>query len=150
MIAIDMEMKRLQGDEATTRAQIAKYLERIENTPSRELTMNLLTRDYQNTKEDYESLLRKREEAHQAENLERHQKGEQFRVIDPARVPEKPFKPDIPKTLFYGLMMGLGCGFGMAFLREQMDHSFRDAEDLETTLGLKVLANVPRVEKMAA
>jgi capsular polysaccharide biosynthesis protein len=47
-------------------------------------------------------------------------------------------------------MMGLGCGFGMAFLREQMDHSFRDAEDLETTLGLKVLANVPRVEKMAA
>ena len=150
MIAIDMEMKRLQADEATTRAQIAKYLERIENTPSRELTMNLLTRDYQNTKEAYQSLLRKREEAHQGENLERYQKGEQFRVIDPARVPEKPFKPDIPKTLFYGLMMGLGCGFGMAFLREQMDHSFRDAEDLETTLGLKVLANVPRVEKMAA
>jgi capsular polysaccharide biosynthesis protein len=44
----------------------------------------------------------------------------------------------------------MGSGFGLAFFREQMDHSFRDAEDLETTLGFKVLTNIPKIEKKAA
>jgi capsular polysaccharide biosynthesis protein len=49
-----------------------------------------------------------------------------------------------------GLFLGLGFGFGLAFMREQMDRSFRDAEDLETTLGFKVLANIPKIEGKAA
>jgi uncharacterized protein involved in exopolysaccharide biosynthesis len=108
--------------------------------------MILLTRDYQNAHETYQSLLRKSQEAQQAENLERRQKGEQFKVVDPARVPGKPFKPDIPKIFLFALLIGMGGGFGLAFLREQMDRSFRDAEDVEATLGFRVLANIPKVE----
>jgi uncharacterized protein involved in exopolysaccharide biosynthesis len=109
-----------------------------------------LARDYQNTKETYQSLLMKNQEAQQAENLERRQKGEQFKVIDPARIPEKPFSPNIPRNLLFGVLLGMGLGFGIAFFREQMDRSFKDAEDLETTLGFKVLANIPKIEKKAA
>jgi capsular polysaccharide biosynthesis protein len=47
-------------------------------------------------------------------------------------------------------LLGVGVGFGMAYIREQMDRSFRDAEDLYATLGIKVLANIPKVEKKAA
>ena len=112
--------------------------------------MAQLTRDHQSTKDNYQSLLKKSEEAQTAENLERRQKGEQFKVIDPARIPEKPFRPNIPKILLFGLLLGMGSGFGLAFFREQMDRSFRDAEDLETTLGFKVLANIPKIEKKAA
>ena len=72
-------------------------------------------------------------------------KGEQFKVIDPARLPEKPYRPDIPKMLLIGLVLGLFSGMAAAFFREQMDRSFRDAEDLKVTLGFKVLANIPRV-----
>ena len=43
------------------------------------------------------------------------------RVIDPARLPEKPFSPDIPKVLLIGLALSIGCSFGLAFIREQMD-----------------------------
>jgi len=146
LIANEMEMKRLQQEESNVKSQMARYLERIENTASRELAMNLLTRDYQNTKESYQSLLKKSEEAKQAENLERRQKGEQFRVIDPATVPDKPFKPNVPKTLLYGLLFGVASGLAMVFVREQLDRSFRDAEDLEKTSGFKVLANIPRIE----
>ena len=67
-------------------------------------------------------------------------------MVDPARIPEKPFKPNIPNILLFGLLLGMGCGFGIGFFREQMDRSFRDAEDLETTFGLKVLANIPKIE----
>lgn len=150
LMAADMEIRRLKEEEAKVRSQIGLYRERIENTPMRELEMARMTRDYGNTKELYQSLLKKKEEALQAENLERRQKGEQFKVVDLAKVPEKPFKPDIQKILLFGLLLGLGCGFGLAFAREQMDRSFRDAEDLEATLGLRVIANIPKIEKKAA
>ena len=63
----------------------------------------------------YASLLKKSQEAQQAENLERRQKGEQFKVIDPARIPEKPYRPDIPKILLIGLCSGglQRCGGGL-------------------------------------
>ncbi|MDI7259211.1 MAG: GNVR domain-containing protein [Thermodesulfobacteriota bacterium] len=150
LIATELEIERLKEEEVKVKAQINKYRERIEVTPMRELAMAQLSRDYQNTREIYQTLLKKSEEAQQAENLERRQKGEQFKVLDPGRIPEKPFRPDIPKILLFGLLLGMGSGFGMAFFREQMDHSFRDAEDLEATLGFKVLANIPKIEKKAA
>ncbi len=150
LAATDLEIKRLKDEEARTKAKIGEYQARIENSPVRELGMANLTRDYQNIKDTYQSLLKKSQEAQQAENLERRQKGEQFKVIDPARIPEKPFSPNIPKNLLFGALLGMGLGFGMGFFREQMDRSFKDAEDLETTLGFKVLANIPKIEKKAA
>jgi uncharacterized protein involved in exopolysaccharide biosynthesis len=150
LAATDWEIKRQKDEEARTKAKIAEYQARIDNMPVRELAMANLTRDYQNNKETYQSLLKKNEEAQRAENLERRQKGEQFKVIDPARIPEKPFSPNILKILLFGFLLGTMSGFGMAFFKEQTDRSFRDAEDLETTLGFKVLANIPKIEKKAA
>jgi polysaccharide chain length determinant protein (PEP-CTERM system associated) len=150
LAATDLEIKRLKDEEARTKAKIGEYQTRLENIPVREMAMANLARDYQNTKDTYQSLLKKSQEAQQAENLERRQKGEQFKVIDPARIPEKPFSPNIPRNLLFGVLLGMGLGFGIAFFREQMDRSFKDAEDLETTLGFKVLANIPKIEKKAA
>ncbi len=150
LAATDLEIKRLKDEESKTKAKVGEYQARIENIPVREMAMANLARDYQNTKETYHSLLKKNQEAQQAENLERRQKGEQFKVIDPARIPEKPFSPNIPRNLLFGVLLGMGLGFGMAFSREQMDRSFKDAEDLEATLGFKVLANIPKIERKAA
>ncbi len=145
----DMEIKRLSEESSRVSEQIRKYFARIEQTPSREQDMASLMREYESTKESYERLLKKSQEAQQAENLERRQKGEQFRVIDPARTPEKPFSPDISKILLIGLLGGLGGGLCLAFLREQLDRSFHDAADAEITLGLKVLATIPKIEDKA-
>ena len=145
IISANMEIERLKKDEANVRNQIVLYRERIENTPSREQALAVLTRDYNNTRESYSSLLKKSQEAQQAENLERRQKGEQFKIIDPARIPEKPYRPDMAKILLIGLFLGFFGGVAVAFFREQMDRSFRDAEDLQVTLGFKVLANIPRI-----
>jgi polysaccharide chain length determinant protein (PEP-CTERM system associated) len=154
LLVTEREIERLKDEDAKVRAQMAKYGERVEKTFAREQDIALLTRDYQNAKDTYQSLLKKSQDAQQAENLERRQKGEQFKVVDPAKIPERPFSPDIPKILLIGFVLGMGSGFALAFLREQMDHSFRDAEDLEATFGFKVLANIPKidtkVEKKAA
>ena len=150
LVAADLEVKKLKEEDSKIKARIAEFQARVENTPVRELGMTSLTRDYQNTKETYQSLLKKNQEAQQAENLERRQKGEQFKVIDPARIPEKPMQAKVFKILLAGLLLGMGSGLGMAFLREQMDRSFRDAEDLEATVEFKVLANIPKIQKKAA
>lgn len=146
LIPIDLEIKRLRNEEAKNKAMIAEYRVRIENTPVREISLSQFLQEYNQSKEGYQTLLKKKEEAQQSENLERRQKGEQFKVIDPARIPEKPFKPNIQQILLIGLAAGLGAGFGLAFLREQMDRSFRDGEDVEATLGFRVLANIPKID----
>ncbi len=145
LMAINLEIKRFMGEERLLTEQMSKYRDRIERTPAREQDMASLLRQYQSTKATYEALLKKSQDAQQAENLEKRQKGEQFRVIDPARIPEKPFSPDILKVLLIGLFAGIGSGFGLAFIREQMDRSFHDVGDAESALGLKVLAIIPRI-----
>lgn len=146
----DMEIVRLMDDERNIIGQIGKYRARIEQTPAREQDMAALMREHQSMKEAYERLLQKSQSAQQAENLEKRQKGEQFRIIDPARTPEKPFSPDIPKILLIGLLAAIGGGFGLAFFREQFDRSFHDSGDVEVTLALKVLATIPKIEEKAA
>ncbi len=146
----DLEIKRFEDEERNIAREMNKYRARIEQTPAREQDMASLMREYENTKLTYEGLLKKNQEAQQAENLEKRQKGEQFRIIDPARAPEKPFSPDIPKILLIGLLAGIGAGFGAALLREQMDRSFHDAGDVEITLGFKVLATIPKIEENVA
>jgi uncharacterized protein involved in exopolysaccharide biosynthesis len=146
----EMEINRLKGESERLRAQMGQYRGRIEGTTTREQEMTSMLQEYHNTRLQYDTLIKKSEEAQQAENMERRQKGEQFRIIDPARIPEKPFQPDIPKVLLIGLLAGLGCGLGGIFVREQLDRSFRDPEDAEVTLGLKVLANIPKIGSKAA
>jgi polysaccharide chain length determinant protein (PEP-CTERM system associated) len=145
-----MEIKRLKEEGERLRAQLGQYRGRIEGATTREQEMASMLQEYNNTRLQYDTLIKKSEEAQQAENLEKRQKGEQFRIIDPARIPEKPFQPDIPKVLLIGLFAGLGCGLGGIVVREQLDRSFREPEDVEATLGLKVLANIPKIERKAA
>lgn len=146
----ETEIENLKKEGDKIRTDIATYQERVENAPLRELMMINLSRGYETTKENYQRLLDKSEQAQQAENLEKRQKGEQFRLIDPARVPEKPIKPDIFKVLLAGFALGIFSGAGLAIFKELMDRSFRDARDIEATLGIKVLANIPKVLPKAA
>ena len=74
-------------------------------------------------------------------------------VLDPARLPEKPFKPDRNTLLAMGACLGLAIGLGLAWFRESMDRSFYEVSDLEAYLGVPVLAslmNLKEEEKKAA
>jgi capsular exopolysaccharide synthesis family protein len=88
-------------------------------------------------------LLDKKINARIAENLEKRQKGEQFRILDPANLPSKPEKPDPLKIMLAGLVVGCGVGFGGAFLFEQSTRVFRRVEEVESQLELSVLATIP-------
>jgi uncharacterized protein involved in exopolysaccharide biosynthesis len=132
-----------QGRTIAIKKEIQVYNERIERIPEVELELAKLTRDYATTRERYQVLLQKKIDARMAEQLERRQKGEQFKVLDPAITPQKPIKPDIKKALLMALMAGLGLGGGLAYLREMLDGTFYNARDIEYFLKTDVLATIP-------
>lgn len=142
-----LEAKRLREEEKKVKEQIHLYQTRIEETPKREQELLLLTRDYDLLKANYQSLLDKKIQAQMAESLERKQQGEQFKVLDPARLPEKPIKPDRNRILLIGAFIGLVAGLGLAWFRETMDQSFHTEADVEGYLNLPVLAVIPNLKE---
>src|SRR5207244_5980549 len=124
-------------------AQMKEYESRVERTPAREQELMILLRDYDNMQKNYQSLLDKKLNARVAENLEKRQKGEQFRIIDPANLPQKPAKPDLLRIMLMGLAAGFGLGFGGAFVLEQSKLKFRRAEEAVLLLGIPLIAAIP-------
>jgi capsular polysaccharide biosynthesis protein len=84
-------------------------------------------------------------EAQIAVNMEKKQKGEQFRILDPARIPQSPVSPDMKKLFLFVMAAGLGIGGGLIFLLEFLDTSFKEPEEIENFLNLPVLATLPTV-----
>ena len=125
--------------------QIAVYTRRLENTPKHEQELAILTRDYDTSKELFKSLLTKRGEADMASELELRQKGENFRVIEPARLPERPAGPNRFRLLLVGLALALGASGAAVVLAEQVDTSFRRVDEIRSTLPLPVLSAIPRI-----
>ncbi|MCK4462354.1 MAG: hypothetical protein KAW46_11160 [candidate division Zixibacteria bacterium] len=71
-----------------------------------------------------------------------------YKIIEPARVPLAPFWPDKKKILVMGFLLGLVIGGGAVFLAEVLDRSFRRTEDVESLLGMPVLAAIPKIDKL--
>ncbi|MBU4185187.1 MAG: protein GumC [Proteobacteria bacterium] len=137
------EIKAIETDISEIQKQTTIHQERVENTPKREQEILSLKRDYANIKGTYDSLLSRKLEAEISVNMEKKQKGEQFRVLDPARLPEKPIRPNMNRLFILTLAAGLAVGCGLVFLLEYFDTSFRRPEDIDSLLGLPVLAILP-------
>jgi uncharacterized protein involved in exopolysaccharide biosynthesis len=142
-----LEIKRMKDEERELKKQLNFYQTRIEEGPKREQELILITRDYDLLKSNYRSLMDKKIQSQMAENLERKQQGEQFKILDPARMPEKPFKPDRDKILLVGAVLGLAAGLGLTWFRENLDQSFHSEADLEAHLGLPILAVIPNLKE---
>lgn len=140
---IKIEINTLEKDIVKLSDKIAYYEKLIEDTPKREQELLFLRRDYQHINDIYKSLLKRKLEADLSLNMEKKQKGEQFSVIDTARVPEKPISPNMKKLFLFTITAGIAIGCGLIVLLEFLDSSFRDRKDVETFLGLSVIAAVP-------
>lgn len=143
---IDRQLADKADESARLQKRIAEYQAKVDAAPRRESELIELTRDYSTLQQAYTSLLARREDSRIAANLERRQVGEQFRVLDPARVPERPFSPKRWRLNAMAAIGGLGLGLAMAALLEYRDRSFRRAADVARVLQLPVLAAIPLME----
>lgn len=142
---LDREVGAKTEEEKRLRGVLLEYQQRIEATPTRQSELVDLTRDYGTLQSMYQNLLAKKQESQISANLERRQIGEQFRILDPARLPARPFTPDRPRFYAMGIFAGLGVGLALAGLLEYFDRTMRSEEDVMAALGLPVLASVPLI-----
>jgi len=140
---IDRGFAERRADESKLRSALAQYQSRLEAVPTRQAELVGLTRDYSTLQGSYQSLLAKREEAKIAVNLERRNIGEQFRVLDAAKVPQRPFSPDRPRIYLSGAAAGLILGLLLVAVLEYRDSTFKREEEVVRVLALPVLAIVP-------
>lgn len=142
---LDAQIANKNAEEGRLRTQVSTYQSRVDAAPMRDSELIALTRDYNSVNEQYQLLLKNNEAAKMAANLERRQGGEQFRLLDPARMPGRPVSPNRQQIIFLGAAFGLAIGFGIVALCEYRDRTLRSDDDVMMTLALPVLAVVPRM-----
>ena len=140
---VEMTLSRLNAERVSHLQQIKKYQEWIDATPIREAEWSALTRDYNELRRHYDELVAKNLAAESAETLERRQKGSQFKIIDPAYLPEKPSHPVFLKLMAMAMAISLGLALTWTFATDVLDASFRDAADIESSLGIPVICSIP-------
>jgi polysaccharide biosynthesis transport protein len=143
-----LEVTRLEARQADLERRLAALRMRVEETPRTEQQLANLKRDYDKLNENYVALLSKQLEAKMAGRLERRWKGERFRVLDPADLPERPYFPKPPIIIGLGAIAGLLTGLGISLVAEFVDPTIKDARDLETMLTHPVLARIPHLPSL--
>jgi succinoglycan biosynthesis transport protein ExoP len=136
------EQTKLQGP---LQQQIDMHVSKLERVPIFEQQIAGLMRDYDSLRAHYQSLLDKKLSAQMATELEAHQKGERFMILDPAPVPDRPFRPNRVMISLAGLVLGLLGGIGLAITIEMMDQSVRSEYEATQLIGVPVLAGIPLV-----
>jgi hypothetical protein len=146
---VDAEIKVLKDEDKRLRHAIALYEQRVRNTPQREQEFQELGRDYESTKELYQSLTKRLDEAQLAENMEQRQKGEQFRILDPALASSVPAAPRRLRLLTLAFVLSVGLAAGAVILAETLDASFHTIEDLRAFTTVPVIGRIPFIRTEA-
>jgi polysaccharide chain length determinant protein (PEP-CTERM system associated) len=144
----NLEVKKLEERRADLERRTTLIRSRVEETPRTEQELADLKRDYDKLNENYTSLLSKKLEAQMAGRLEQRWKGDRFRILDPANLPEKPYFPKPILMVGLGVALGLVVGLGACLAAEQFDPSIKDAQDLESMLNYPVLARISHVQAL--
>ena len=137
-----VEIEALKQEEARLRDAYSVYQRRVENTPKREQEFEELSRGHKTTQEHYQSLLKRYEEAQLSEDMEQRQKGEQFRVVEPAIAAQQTSAPSRPRLLLMAFVLCLGSALGAMVLAEQFDTSFHTVDDLRAFTAVPVLVSI--------
>jgi type III secretory pathway component EscR len=109
----------------------------------REQQLADVNRMYEDSKANYESLLQRKTQSELASNLETRQQGEQFRVLDPASLPQRPEGRIL--IVVVGWAAGLYLGVALLVLRTKLDKTVHGREDIAAVTDLPILARIPRI-----
>lgn len=143
--ANQLEISNIQQHEKNLESQITGYQARLNLTPETEQELTAVSRGYEESKTNYDSLLQKQMQSQLATSLEKRQQGEQFRIVDPPSLPKKPSAPNHLWLSLAGLLVGASLGLGLTTLFEMTDVRVRQEKDLVGIVPVSVLVGIPHL-----
>src|SRR5438552_674860 len=143
---VEAEIAKFKSDESGLRDEIAGHIQRLESAPRRQQAYQDLSRDYQTTRDLYDSLRQRYEQAQLAEGVEGTTAGPRFRILDPATVPSDPVAPNRMMLMAMTLIAALAAAAAAMALAEKLDTSFHAADDVGSFTRVPVLASIPLLE----
>jgi polysaccharide chain length determinant protein (PEP-CTERM system associated) len=142
---LDLDIKDQTKVQAGIQDQIQYHVGKLQQVPVFEQQIAGLMRDYDSLRNHYNQLQEKKLSAQMAGELETHEAGERFEILDAAVPPERPFGPKRGLMIIGGVCMGLLCGLGVAFVIELSDESVRHEREASHIFGKPVLAGIPKI-----
>jgi protein tyrosine kinase modulator len=121
LTAADKDLQMRLAEQERIRQEMNDVQAKVSRLPIREQEMARVSRDYEISKMNYQSLMGKKLSAEMATDLEHGQKSERFSIIEPAKVPTQPLRPN--RRLFYlmgavaGLLLGIVTAIGLELNR---------------------------------
>jgi polysaccharide biosynthesis transport protein len=156
MLQIDGQIKSNQLEIANRKQEISgregkidAYQAHLNLMPVREQQLAAITRDHEQSRTNYESLLNKKMQSEMATDLEKRQEGEQFRIIDPPNFPQKPYSPNRLKFSLFGLIAGIVLAVGLTAFIEATDERVNSEEDLLSVTPVPLLVAIPLLQTSA-
>ncbi len=142
-------IRQRETELARLNATLRQFESRVSTSPALENQMMQIERNYDTYRRQYDDLLAKANSAEMSAGVEQRQIGEQFRILDPARVPERPFSPNRQRIILLGLVAGVALGLGLIGLLEFRDTAFHTVDDVVSVLALPVVAAIPVIRTQA-
>jgi succinoglycan biosynthesis transport protein ExoP len=130
---------------AQLETRVNSYQTRLDAEPASEQQLADLTRGYDQSRANYDDLLKKQNESEMATSMEQMQQGQRFSMLDP---PSLPLKPDFPNRLkFCGIGLGVGLALGVLLVGvlEFMDDRLRSETEIKTLLPIAILSEIPEI-----
>lgn len=109
------------------------------NQSGKAIRYDTLKRDVDSNRNLYELMLRRVKEASLASAM----RDSNVLVVDRAKRPLLPYRPNLPMNSGIGLLAGTFLGFAFVFMRERVDRKISAPDDAKTCLDLPVLGVLP-------
>ena len=143
--ANQLEIANRESTIESLKARIGDYQGRLNVEPAVEQQLADLTRGYDQSKANYDDLLKKKDQSQMATSMEEMQQGERFTMLDPPSLPTKPDFPNRLKFCGYGLAVGLALGFLVAGGLEFFDDRLHTERDIKSLLPIAVISEIPQI-----
>lgn len=127
---------------AGVQAEISRIMGAQVANPELAAEHQRINRDYDVLKEQYDKLLKDREELRLRGQVETEHSAVKFEVIDPPTTPRAPAAPNRPLLLIAVLIVGIGAGIAAAFGMGRLRSTFTTSAKLERITGLPVLGAI--------
>lgn len=144
-----LEITNRESSIAALKAKVDDYQARLNQEPIREQQLADLTRGYDQSKANYDDLLKKKNDSAMATSMELLQQGERFSILDPPSFPQKPQFPNRLKFCGIGLGIGMALGVVVAGAFEMMDDRVHTQKELRKLLPPNIIAEIPAIVTVA-